>query len=65
MLLGAWHPRTIFDLIEIGIDLFDTTYPQMVTERGRALILPINLEGSPPSKKGKPPVFEISLKDQR
>ncbi|CAK9797919.1 Queuine tRNA-ribosyltransferase accessory subunit 2 [Anthophora quadrimaculata] len=35
--MGCWNPLTVLDLIELGIDVFDTSYPYVVTESLHAL----------------------------
>ncbi|GLH01884.1 Queuine tRNA-ribosyltransferase accessory subunit 2 [Gryllus bimaculatus] len=34
---GCWNPEVILDLVDMGIDMFDGSYPFIVTERGAAL----------------------------
>ncbi|KAL0280389.1 UNVERIFIED_CONTAM: hypothetical protein PYX00_001692 [Menopon gallinae] len=33
---GSWNPNVILDLISMGIDIFDTTYPCILAENGGA-----------------------------
>ncbi|XP_011873199.1 PREDICTED: queuine tRNA-ribosyltransferase subunit QTRTD1 homolog isoform X2 [Vollenhovia emeryi] len=35
--LGCWNPATILDLIELGVDVFDSSYPYVITEQTQAL----------------------------
>ncbi|XP_047367913.1 queuine tRNA-ribosyltransferase accessory subunit 2 isoform X2 [Vespa velutina] len=35
--LGCWNPLVILELINLGIDIFDSTYPYIITERSEAL----------------------------
>ncbi|KAL6261637.1 hypothetical protein P5V15_006725 [Pogonomyrmex californicus] len=35
--LGCWNPVTILDLIELGVDIFDSSYPCVITEQSQAL----------------------------
>ena len=44
--LGPAPPHLVFDLVEVGIDIFDCTYPNMVTERDSMLVFPFTLDGS-------------------
>ncbi|KAK6627446.1 hypothetical protein RUM44_009923 [Polyplax serrata] len=37
---GCWNPSVILDLVAYGIDLFDSSYPYVITEQGSALIFP-------------------------
>lgn len=43
-MFGAWTPSSIIDLINSGIDMFDSTFPFMTTERNSALIFDYNLK---------------------
>ncbi|KAF7382191.1 hypothetical protein HZH66_013623 [Vespula vulgaris] len=36
--LGCWNPLVILELINLGIDIFDSTYPYIITDRSEALI---------------------------
>jgi tRNA-guanine family transglycosylase len=42
---GAARPELVFRLVAAGIDVFDSTYPCLVTERDAALIFPNSEEG--------------------
>ncbi|KAL2713264.1 queuine tRNA-ribosyltransferase subunit QTRTD1 [Vespula squamosa] len=35
--LGCWNPLIILELINLGIDIFDSTYPYVVTDHSEAL----------------------------
>ncbi|KAL0113857.1 hypothetical protein PUN28_011295 [Cardiocondyla obscurior] len=35
--MGCWNPVTVLDLIELGVDVFDSSYPYIVTEQLQAL----------------------------
>ncbi|XP_012537073.1 queuine tRNA-ribosyltransferase accessory subunit 2 [Monomorium pharaonis] len=35
--MGCWNPATVLDLIELGVDVFDSSYPYVVTEQSQAL----------------------------
>ncbi|XP_055386072.1 queuine tRNA-ribosyltransferase accessory subunit 2 [Condylostylus longicornis] len=39
---GAYDPVTILDLVNLGIDIFDTSYPYLVTENFNALSFDFN-----------------------
>ncbi|XP_050422309.1 queuine tRNA-ribosyltransferase accessory subunit 2 isoform X1 [Adelges cooleyi] len=43
IMFGAWTPDVIIDLINSGMDLFDTTLPYLVTERECALVFDYKL----------------------
>lgn len=36
--LGCWHPLVTLELINLGVDVFDSTYSYVATERSEALI---------------------------
>ena len=38
VLIGSWNPSTILDLVDLGIDVFDSSYPYLMTEEAKALI---------------------------
>ncbi|XP_071517072.1 queuine tRNA-ribosyltransferase accessory subunit 2 [Panulirus ornatus] len=40
---GMWNPLTVLKLAELGVDLFDSTFPFLVTERRGALTFPFDL----------------------
>ncbi|XP_047474843.1 queuine tRNA-ribosyltransferase accessory subunit 2-like [Penaeus chinensis] len=40
---GAWNPLTVITLVQQGVDIFDSSFPYLVTERKGALIFPISL----------------------
>ncbi|KOC64082.1 Queuine tRNA-ribosyltransferase subunit QTRTD1 like protein [Habropoda laboriosa] len=35
--MGSWNPLTVLNLVELGIDVFDTSYPYVITENLQAL----------------------------
>lgn len=35
--MGCWNPLTVLNLVELGVDIFDTTYPYIITENLEAL----------------------------
>ncbi|XP_020284220.1 queuine tRNA-ribosyltransferase accessory subunit 2 isoform X2 [Pseudomyrmex gracilis] len=35
--MGCWNPTTVLDLIELGVDIFDSSYPYVITEQSKAL----------------------------
>lgn len=37
---GAASPSLVFQLLRVGVDMFDSSYPSMVTERDSALVFP-------------------------
>ncbi|KAH0946504.1 hypothetical protein HN011_003238 [Eciton burchellii] len=36
--MGCWNPVTVLDLVELGVDIFDSSYPYIITEQSQALI---------------------------
>lgn len=40
---GAWNPLTVITLVQQGVDIFDSSFPYLVTERKGALVFPISL----------------------
>ena len=35
--LGCWNPVTVLELVELGVDVFDTSYPYIAAENSEAL----------------------------
>lgn len=35
---GSWKPNYVLDLVEMGIDVFDSSLAEIVTERNSALV---------------------------
>lgn len=35
--MGCWNAVTVLDLIELGVDVFDSSYPYVITEQSQAL----------------------------
>ncbi|KAF3424089.1 hypothetical protein E2986_09780 [Frieseomelitta varia] len=35
--MGCWNPLTVLELVELGVDIFDTSYPYIITENLEAL----------------------------
>lgn len=40
--MGCWNPSTVLDLIELGVDVFDSSYPYIITEQSQALVFMCN-----------------------
>ncbi|KAF5296569.1 hypothetical protein FQA39_LY12487 [Lamprigera yunnana] len=53
---GCWNPVTILRLIQLGVDLFDTSYCHIATERSCALVFSFNLAHQEES-------FELNLRE--
>lgn len=65
---GVWRPDKVLEGIQIGIDIFDSSYPYVVTERGCALVFDYQYvrceeeqNGSMDTTQG----FDIDLKDKK
>lgn len=35
--LGCWNPAVVLELINTGVDIFDSSYPYVITESWKAL----------------------------
>jgi len=58
---GAAQPHLVFDLVTAGVDIFDCTYPNLVTERDSVLVFPNTMSGQElPSGKVS---YELSMED--
>ncbi|XP_011265335.3 queuine tRNA-ribosyltransferase accessory subunit 2 isoform X1 [Camponotus floridanus] len=40
--MGCWNPVTVLDLVELGVDVFDSSYPYIITEQSQALTFMCN-----------------------
>ncbi|XP_019874111.1 queuine tRNA-ribosyltransferase accessory subunit 2 [Aethina tumida] len=54
---GCWNPVNIIKFVQLGVDLFDTSYCKIVTERAAALTFSMDLEGEVEE-------YEINLRDR-
>lgn len=67
ILHGVWRPDTVLEAIGCGFDMFDSSYPYIVTERGCGLVFSFNnndspeLNGNGELQQG----FEIDLKSKK
>merc|ERR1711973_389807 len=62
---GAARPDLIFKLVTAGVDVFDTSYPNLVTERESALVFPNKFtSGHVPPEKSETR-YEVSLRDEK
>jgi len=57
---GAANPVMVFNLTKEGVDIFDTSYPFLVTERDSALVFPNEWKGDSNAKMTSPEVAEAS-----
>jgi len=63
---GAASPDLVFNLFAAGIDVFDSSYPNLVTERECALIFPTEFTPNVAYDKvctGSKPNFELSMRE--
>lgn len=44
IIFGGWTPNTIIDLINSGMDIFDSSFPFFITEKNSALIFNYELK---------------------
>lgn len=44
IIFGAWTPSLIIDFINSGVDMFDSSFPYITTERNSALIFDYSLK---------------------
>ncbi|KAK3579931.1 hypothetical protein CHS0354_014042 [Potamilus streckersoni] len=63
---GVWPPDQVLEAVELGIDIFDSSYPYLVTERGAALTFShqYSMNSVSDSEIGHTG-FEMDLKDKR
>jgi len=57
---GAAPPALVFNLVKLGIDVFDSSFPSLVTEKDSALVFP-NIWKNEDDKKFKPGITESSV----
>ncbi|XP_044765568.1 queuine tRNA-ribosyltransferase accessory subunit 2 [Coccinella septempunctata] len=55
---GCWNPVVVIKLVKLGVDIFDTSYCRMLTERSAAMTFPIESSEESPS-------YEINLRQLR
>ncbi|CAH0546556.1 unnamed protein product [Brassicogethes aeneus] len=55
---GCWNPVNIVKFIQLGVDLFDTSYCRIVTERSSALTFSVDLQGELEE-------YEINLREHK
>lgn len=73
MMHCVWRPDNVIRAVESGIDLFDASYPYILTQRGTALVLPLQYSKAKPllsdaplinGDMRQPNVVEINLEAQ-
>lgn len=57
---GCWNPLVVLELVCAGIDIFDTSYAHIVTERNSALTFSFNI-----STDNTKSVHEINFKNKK
>lgn len=55
---GCWNPVTVLELVRLGVDLFDTSYCYILTERSCALIFSLDVND-------KSDQYELNLRQQQ
>ncbi|KAF6200684.1 hypothetical protein GE061_005128 [Apolygus lucorum] len=66
VLHGCWTPLNVLNLVEMGIDVFDASYPYLATERMCALTFDFEaVEWGTEVEKGVESATEISLNDAK
>lgn len=63
---AVWSPDQVVMALELGIDVFDSCYPWLVTERGGALVFSFQYDNNSENEREARSTdgFEISLKDK-
>lgn len=68
LMQAVWRPDNVLYALEMGIDIFDSSYPYIVTERGHALTFMYNFRVNPESNELESETFHgfnINLHDKR
>lgn len=68
MMHAVWRPDTVLAAIELGVDIFDSSYAYTVTEKGHALVFTYTCSHDPESDAAPPPLgtgFTINLRDKK
>jgi len=71
VLPGVYRPDVVLAAVQQGIDIFDTSYPYVVTERGGALVFKYSFRGAENSASSRggdgegSKTFEWNMKDTR
>lgn len=61
VMFGAYTPEMILRLVQLGIDIFDTTYAYLAASNNRALTFNFNVDNAATTQKS---IFEINLADE-
>ena len=61
---GAAPPHLVFDLVAAGVDVFDSTYPNLVTERDGALVFPNTKSQERTEAVDGKPLYELDMGDE-
>ncbi|XP_050407071.1 queuine tRNA-ribosyltransferase accessory subunit 2 [Patella vulgata] len=65
LMQSVWPPDAVIQAYELGIDIFDSSYPYMVTERNSALVFTYNIPTEETEGEELPDTFEINLSDKK
>lgn len=60
MIHGCYNPVTMIKLVQLGVDLFDTSYCHLVTERSAAITFSFDLESDADKSE-----FEMNLRQEK
>lgn len=58
---GGWNPAVVVSLVEVGVDLFDSSFPYLVTQRNGVLTFPYHIHRDDGSREAE---CETSLHHQ-
>ena len=59
--MGSWNPATVLELVGLGVDVFDSSYAYLITEKSRAFTFAFDQN----SKQDNHLEPEISLNEKR
>lgn len=60
--MGCWSPIVVLDLVQLGVDVFDSSYAFLITEQLKAFTFQYESNNLHQSEETPP---EISLNDKR
>ncbi|XP_052224622.1 queuine tRNA-ribosyltransferase accessory subunit 2-like [Dreissena polymorpha] len=63
---AVWRPDAVLQAVQLGVDIFDSSYPYIITERGLALVLDYNyntpLDERPTQRETTGPTIDLNEK---
>ncbi|XP_052789942.1 queuine tRNA-ribosyltransferase accessory subunit 2-like [Mya arenaria] len=65
---GVWRPDRVLEAVEMGVDIFDSSYPYVLTERSHALVFNFQYKPNPEAlteDRQNNEGFTIDLKEKR